>query len=104
MNVVKNSNCKIIEQDFQTSPRLKLSVVPCSNNSLLDRLIKIKSVELLIENLKGPQARVYKILRHYLNQSVFLLYSPKHNNKHISSINNCHREIFSCILRSWLQT
>ena len=41
MNVVKNSNCKIIEQDFQTSPRLKLSV-PESNNSLLDRLIKIK--------------------------------------------------------------
>ena len=46
MNVVKNSNCKIIEQDFQTSPRLKLSV-PESNNSLLDRLIKIKSVELI---------------------------------------------------------
>ena len=46
MNVVKNSNCKIIEQDFQTSPRLKLSV-PDSNNSLLDRLIKIKSVEII---------------------------------------------------------
>ena len=46
MNVVKNSNCKIIEQDFQTSPRLKLSV-PDSNNSLFDRLIKIKSVEII---------------------------------------------------------
>ena len=46
MNEVKNSDCKIIEQDFQTSPRLKLSV-PESNNSLLDRLIKIKSVELI---------------------------------------------------------
>ena len=46
MNEVKNSDCKIIEQDFQTSPRLKLSV-PDSNNSLLDRLIKIKSVEII---------------------------------------------------------
>ena len=46
MNVVKNSNCKIIEQDFQTSPRLKLSV-PVSNERLLDRLIKINSVELI---------------------------------------------------------
>jgi uncharacterized YigZ family protein len=46
MNVVKNSNCKIIEQDFQTSPRLKLSV-PVSNERLPDRLIKIKSVELM---------------------------------------------------------
>ena len=46
MNVVKNSNCKIIEQDFQTSPRLKLSV-PDSNNSLFDRLIKIKSLEII---------------------------------------------------------
>ena len=48
MNVVKNSDCKIIEQDFQTSPRLKLSV-PVSNERLLDRLIKIKSVELINE-------------------------------------------------------
>jgi uncharacterized YigZ family protein len=46
MNVVKNSNCKIIEQDFQTSPRLKLSV-PDSNEILLDRLIKIESVEVI---------------------------------------------------------
>ena len=46
MNEVKNSDCKIIEKNFQTSPRLKLSV-PDSNNSLLDRLIKIKSVELI---------------------------------------------------------
>ena len=46
MNVVKNSDCKIIEQDFQTSPRLKLSV-PVSNERLPDRLIKIKSVELM---------------------------------------------------------
>ena len=46
MNVVKNSDCKITEQDFQTSPRLKLSV-PVSNERLLDRLIKIKSVELI---------------------------------------------------------
>jgi uncharacterized YigZ family protein len=46
MNEVKNSDCKIIEQDFQTSPRLKLSV-PVSNERLPDRLIKIKSVELM---------------------------------------------------------
>jgi uncharacterized YigZ family protein len=46
MNEIKNSDCKIIEKNFQTSPRLKLSV-PDSNNSLLDRLIKIKSVELI---------------------------------------------------------
>ena len=46
MNVVKNSDCKITEQDFQTSPRLKLSV-PVSNERLPDRLIKIKSVELM---------------------------------------------------------
>lgn len=46
MNEVKNSDCKIIEQDFQTSPRLELSV-PVSNERLLDRLIKIKSVELI---------------------------------------------------------
>lgn len=44
MNEVKNSDCKIIEQDFQTSPRLKLSV-PVSNESLLDTLIKINSVK-----------------------------------------------------------
>jgi uncharacterized YigZ family protein len=46
MNEVKNSDCKIIEQDFQTSPRLKLSV-PVSNESLTEKLIKIKSVELM---------------------------------------------------------
>ncbi len=44
MNEVKKSDCKIIEQDFQTSPRLKLSV-PVSNKSLLEGIIKIKSVE-----------------------------------------------------------
>ena len=46
MNEVKNSDCKIIEKDFQTSPRLKLSV-PDSNEILLDRLIKIESVEVI---------------------------------------------------------
>lgn len=43
MNEVKNSDCKIIEQDFQTSPRLKLSV-PVSNESLTEKLLKIESV------------------------------------------------------------
>ena len=43
MNEVKNSDCKIIEQDFQTSPRLKLSV-PVSNESLTGKLLKIESV------------------------------------------------------------
>ena len=46
MNEVKNSDCKIIEQDFQTSPRLKLSV-PVSNESLTEKLIKIESVLIL---------------------------------------------------------
>ena len=46
MNVVKNSDCKIIEQDFHKNPRLKLSV-PVSNKSLLDRLVKIESVEVI---------------------------------------------------------
>lgn len=43
MNEVKNSDCKIIEQDFHTSPRLKLSV-PVSNESLTEKLLKIESV------------------------------------------------------------
>ncbi len=45
MNVVKNSNCKIIDQDFQTSPRLKLSV-PISNNELSFELESIKGVSI----------------------------------------------------------
>ena len=44
MNEVKNSDCKIIEQDFQTSPRLKLSV-PVSNTILI----------LAIQNLNGTE-------------------------------------------------
>ena len=46
MNEVKNSDCKIIEQDFQTNPRLKLSI-PVSNESLTEKLIKIESVLIL---------------------------------------------------------
>ena len=43
MNVVKNSNCIIIEQDFQTSPRLKLSV-PTSNFELITQLKKLGKI------------------------------------------------------------
>ncbi|MGB1508387.1 MAG: IMPACT family protein [Crocinitomicaceae bacterium] len=45
MNVVKNSDCKIIEQDFQTSPRLKLSI-PISNTDLRVKLESITGVNL----------------------------------------------------------
>ena len=44
MNEVKNSECKIIEQDFQTNPRLKLSI-PVSNTILI----------LAIQNLNGTE-------------------------------------------------
>ena len=43
MNEVKNSDCKIIEQDFQTSPRLKLSV-PTSNFELITQLKKLGKI------------------------------------------------------------
>lgn len=43
MNVVKNSNCIIIEQDFQTNPRLKLSV-PTSNFELITQLKKLGKI------------------------------------------------------------
>ena len=43
MNVVKNSDCKIIEQDFQTNPRLKLSV-PTSNFELITQLKKLGKI------------------------------------------------------------
>ncbi|MGB2467088.1 MAG: IMPACT family protein, partial [Crocinitomicaceae bacterium] len=50
MNVVKNSNCKIIEQDFQTSPRLKLSV-PTSNFELITQLKKLGKI---VEPIEKP--------------------------------------------------
>jgi putative IMPACT (imprinted ancient) family translation regulator len=49
MNEVKNSDCKIIEQDFQTSPRLKLSV-PTSNFELITQLKKLGKIVELNEN------------------------------------------------------
>ncbi|MEJ6686462.1 MAG: YigZ family protein [Crocinitomicaceae bacterium] len=43
MNTVKASDCKILEQDFEESPWLKLSI-PESNKELLRRLSSIKGV------------------------------------------------------------
>ena len=43
MNAVKSSNCKILLQDFEETPRLKLSI-PESNTQLLPILEKIEGV------------------------------------------------------------
>ena len=50
MNEVKNSDCKIIEQDFRTSPRLKLSV-PTSNFELITQLKKLGKI---VEPIEKP--------------------------------------------------
>ena len=43
MNAVKSSNCKILLQDFEETPRLKLSI-PESNTQLIPILEKIEGV------------------------------------------------------------
>ena len=48
MNVVKASDCKILEQDFNENPKLILSI-PVSNSELIHALEKIESV--MIDNL-----------------------------------------------------
>lgn len=45
MNIVKASDCKILEQDFEETPRLKLSV-PISELSLIPALEKIDGVSI----------------------------------------------------------
>ena len=45
MNTVKASECNILEQDFEESPRLKLSV-PVSNTELLSKLENMDGVTL----------------------------------------------------------
>jgi len=43
MNEVKASNCKILEQDFEANPKLKLSI-PASNTALVPALQNLKGV------------------------------------------------------------
>jgi len=43
MNEVKASNCKILEQDFEENPKLKLSI-PASNTALIPALQSLKGV------------------------------------------------------------
>lgn len=45
MNEVKASNCKILEQDFASTPRLILSI-PVSNKELLSNLYRFKEVSI----------------------------------------------------------
>lgn len=44
MNMVKASDCVILEQDFEEIPKLKLSI-PISNESLILRLLNMKDVK-----------------------------------------------------------
>lgn len=43
MNEVKASNCKILEQDFEANPKLKLSI-PMSNTALIPALQNLKGI------------------------------------------------------------
>ncbi len=46
MNIVKSSDCRIIHQNFEETPRLRLSV-PVSNKKFIDDVTSIKSVSLV---------------------------------------------------------
>lgn len=45
MNVVKASNCEILEQDFQAKPKLILSI-PVSNTVLLSKIEAMEGVQI----------------------------------------------------------